>query len=290
MYKAAISKLVAFLNAPRRTPTADPGDAWELLRIAADASQPVDPKQIMALTSDKPPKDSTLLELRRFLLNLDKARNATSAETERCSHTPPIFSEDGRLAILMIKSEFQIHPLIATRWAGHLKSKKLVAVGCANSGYLPGKVNFSCRLAKTSIKARQTETEKRTGKRKKAPEEKFKGNVDESETDEEEKDGENIISLLRGYAAMDDMFSVRLAEAEGREEVSFARGHKEASGGILTQELWDLFARDCLKLLQRDSAASKPANSKKDKAEAVAKKNGNTLDKYFLSPQKKVKG
>ncbi|KAF3937884.1 hypothetical protein ABW19_dt0208644 [Dactylella cylindrospora] len=293
-YKTSITKLVSFLNAPRRTPSADPGDSWELLRIASDTTPSIDPKRIIALTSDATPMDSTLVNLRKILLNLDRARIATSTETERCSHTPPAFSEDGRLAILTIDSPYQIHPLIATRWAGHLKSKKLVAVGCANTGYLPGKVNFSCRLAKTSIKARNEALERKTGRKRDNPDDMYlkaeeaAGKFDsESDTDEEGKDENNIISLLRGYAAEDNIFAARLAEAEELGEVSFAKGHKEASGGSLTPELWEIFATKCLKLLKRDSAASKPSNSK-IKAEAIAKKNGNTLDKYFLSPKKKA--
>ncbi|EPS43575.1 hypothetical protein H072_2331 [Dactylellina haptotyla CBS 200.50] len=302
-YKTSVSKLVPFLNAPRRTPSSDPGDSWELLRIASDAVPPIDPKQIMVLTSDTPPTEPTLLSLRKILLNLDKARNATFEETEKCSHTPPIFSEDGRLAILTINSAYQIHPLIATRWAGHLKSKKLVAVGCANTGYLPGKVNFSCRLAKTSIKARNGAVEKKTEKRRKNPDDIYsttddtagKSSVDSvSETDEEGKDDENIISLLKGYAAEDDIFALKLAEAESKGEVSFAKGHKEASGGSLTPELWEMFATKCLKLLTRDGSTTSNANSgnssKEKKAEAVAKKNGNTLDRYFFSPKKKKPG
>ncbi|KAF3929887.1 hypothetical protein AA313_de0200245 [Arthrobotrys entomopaga] len=293
-YKTSISKLVPFLNAPRRTPSSDPGDSWELLRIASDAVPSIDPKITMSLTSDNPPTDSDLLTLRTILLNLDKARDSTFQETERCSHTPPIFSQDGRLAILTINSEYQIHPLIATRWAGHLKSKKLVAVGCANTGYLPGKVNFSCRLAKSSIKARNEAVEKKTGRKRKNPDDAYSKANDaaagrfesESDTDEEGKDEQNIISLLRGYAAEDDIFAMRLNEAEESGEVSFAKGHKEASGGSLTPELWELFTTKCLKLLKRASGDTN-VNTKEKKAEAVAKKNGNTLDNYFFSPKKK---
>src|SRR5277367_3838256 len=40
--------------------------------------------------------------------------------------------------------------------AGHLKSSKLEAVGVANTGYLPNKVNFSVRLARRNPAARTT--------------------------------------------------------------------------------------------------------------------------------------
>ena len=50
--------------------------------------------------------------------------------------------------MIRISSGAQIHPVIATRWTSTLKSNKLEIVMCANEGYLPGMVNFSCRVAK----------------------------------------------------------------------------------------------------------------------------------------------
>ena len=84
--------------------------------------------------------------------------------------------------------------MIATRWAGHLQSKALEIVMVANSGYLPGMVNFSCRIA-------------RCARNRDPP--------------------VNIISSLKAVAALDttDLIA-RMGE-------SFARGHKEASGGII---------------------------------------------------------
>lgn len=139
------------------------------------------------------------------MLANDEALLAAGAEvreeTERWAHVPPRFSRDATIAVLTINSAAQIHPLIATRWAGFLKSNKLEVVMCANEGYLPDMVNFSCRVAR-SARARE-------GAEK----------VD-------------IIQKLEGLVAGNDELRERLGE-------SFARGHKEASGGIVKKEVWE---------------------------------------------------
>lgn len=61
-------------------------------------------------------------------------------------HTVPKSSIDGKIAVFRIKSEAQVHPVIATRCTGHLNSSKLKIMLVANYGYLPGLVNFSCRI------------------------------------------------------------------------------------------------------------------------------------------------
>lgn len=53
-----------------------------------------------------------ILNNRRLL----EARQETNIEVERKTHTPPKFTKDGKIAVLKINSEAQIHPLIATRW------------------------------------------------------------------------------------------------------------------------------------------------------------------------------
>jgi len=76
----------------RRTGTYDVITAWKALVEAED------PKQI--------------LSNRR----LASARAEVNMEVERQTHTPPKFSKDGKVAVLKIKSEAQVHPVIATRW------------------------------------------------------------------------------------------------------------------------------------------------------------------------------
>lgn len=179
--KKAINEAVSLINAPRRTATYNVPGAWA------------------ALTAAESP--AGLLTNRELL----SARAEVNAEVERCTHTAPKFSSDARIAVFRISSPAQIHPVIATRWAGHLQSAKLEVVMVANEGYLPGMVNFSCRIPR-SARARDPPV--------------------------------NIIEILRGIAAKaeDETLRARLGE-------SFARGHKEASGGIVpVREFEELMA------------------------------------------------
>jgi hypothetical protein len=89
--------------------------------------------------------------------------------------------------------------MIATRWASHLKSKALQIVMVANYGYLPGKENFSCRVA----------------------------NCAKSRPDQPPV---NIIAVLKEIVDLDT------EDLKTRLGGSFARGHKEASGGIVNVE------------------------------------------------------
>lgn len=89
-----------------------------------------------------------------------------------------------------------MHPVIATRWAGHLQSKALEIVLVANSGYLPGLVNFSCRIARCA-RGREPPV--------------------------------NIIESLKAVAERDTGdLARRLGDGQ------FARGHREAAGGIVS--------------------------------------------------------
>ena len=154
----------------RRTSKFDVFSAWEALLEAKN------PKEILTNT------------------RLLSARAEINAEVEAQTHTPPKFSKDGKIAVLRIHSAAQVHPVIATRWAGHLQSKALEIVMVANTGYLPGLVNFSCRIAYCA-RGRDPPV--------------------------------NIISSLKAVADLD---TTDLVQRMGE---SFARGHKEASGGII---------------------------------------------------------
>jgi hypothetical protein len=109
---------------------------------------------------------------------------------------------------------------------------------CANEGYLPGMVNFSCRVAK--------------GARVRDGEDKV-----------------DIIKKLEGIVAHDPELRARLGD-------SFARGHKEASGGIVEKAEWE----ELWKLMGVGENVSKKAtgNGKKD-TKPVQK---NTLANYFV--------
>ena len=65
-----------------------------------------------ALLNANGPKD-ILSNVR--LLN---ARAEINEEVEKQTHTPPKFSKDGKIAVLRINSEMQVHGVIATRWVG----------------------------------------------------------------------------------------------------------------------------------------------------------------------------
>lgn len=119
-----------------------------------------------------------------------------------------------------------------------MKSKALEIVMVANTGYLPGKVNFSCRIA-------------RCAKQKDPP--------------------VNIIASLKAIAAQSEGDLVeRLGE-------SFARGHKEASGGIVGTKEFD----DFYELMGVGQKPDRPEGGfVKDKAiEKTPQKN--TLANYF---------
>lgn len=208
--KKAINDAVSLINAPRRTASYGVPAAWA------------------ALTAANSP--SALLKNEGLLA----ARAEVNAEVERCTHTAPKFSGDAKMAVFRISSPAQVHPVIATRWAGHLQSAKLEVVMVANEGYLPGMVSFSCRVPRVA-RARNPPV--------------------------------NIIEVLKGIAdrAPDKTLRARLGE-------SFARGHKEASGGIVpAREFEELMA--AVEVGKKAEGVS-PKKAKEQKA-------GNAITNYF---------
>ncbi|KAL9127786.1 MAG: hypothetical protein Q9175_007667 [Cornicularia normoerica] len=210
--KKAINDAVSLINAPRRTSKFDVISAWEAL-LAANG-----------------PKD--ILNNVRLL----NARAEINEEVEKQTHTPPKFSKDGKIAVLRINSEMQVHGVIATRWAGYLNSKALEIIMVANSGYRPGFVNFSCRIAR-SARSRDPPV--------------------------------NIITSLKAAADLD---TGDLVERMGE---SFARGHKEASGGIIP-------AAEFEELMTLMKIGEKPDPKPEDAAKkAKASPQKNNLMNYF---------
>lgn len=185
--KKRLGSAIALLNAPRRTPDFDVITAWSALSTSTSPLTILDPAT------------------NKHAARLYEARDAVSLETERCTHTPPKFSKDGRVALLRITSAYQVHPSIATRWTGALKSKNLQVVMCANDGYNPGLVNFSCRIAQVA-KKRGEEV--------------------------------NIIEVLNSYADTDPEWKSQVMEAVGGNAFN---GHPQASGGIFPTEHFDKF-------------------------------------------------
>jgi len=107
----------------------------------------------------------------------------------------------------------------------------------ANYGYLPGKVNFSCRIAKCA-RGRDPPV--------------------------------NIIDSLKAVANLDTTDLVqRLGE-------NFARGHKEASGGIVNREEFDEL---CVLMKVGEKPDKVEGEIQKKKSELSPQKN--TLNNYF---------
>ncbi|KAL8705346.1 MAG: hypothetical protein Q9201_001545 [Fulgogasparrea decipioides] len=126
--------------------------------------------------------------------------------------------------------------------AGHLKSLKLEIVLVANTGYIPNMVNFSCRIARCA-RGRDPPV--------------------------------NIIESLKAVAALDETDLVqRLGE-------SFARGHKEASGGIIpSKEFEELMT--LMKVGEKPDPPPDREGKKTTKAKVVGKSpQKNTLGNYF---------
>ncbi|KAK6582734.1 hypothetical protein PZA11_005142 [Diplocarpon coronariae] len=212
--KRLVNDCVSYINAPRRTGTYDVITAWNALLDARD------PREI--------------LSNRR----LASAREEVNMEVKRQAHTPPKFSKDGRIAVVKINSKAQVHPVIATRWASHLQSKALEIVMVANYGYLPGKVNFSCRIARC-VRDREPPVD--------------------------------IISSLKAVADLDTGDLVR------RLGESFARGHREASGGIVpSAEFEELCA--LMRVGEKPDGVDGVPRQKKQEVQE------NTLHNYFKKP------
>ncbi|CAD6575066.1 MAG: hypothetical protein TREMPRED_001293 [Tremellales sp. Tagirdzhanova-0007] len=188
----SMSDAVACINAPRRTAEYDVPKAWDTMLMAKS------PAEIASNAYLK-------------LCKLD-----VRDETEKWARTAPRFSLDGRVAVVTIESGFQIHPVIATRWAGNLgrKSKKLIMVMCANNAFNPNpaKVSFSCRIA-ASLRS-LPEGERRETQRRFMP------------TTNADLPAANLIALLNEYGDGIEGFRQRVGG-------DYARGHKEATGGII---------------------------------------------------------
>ncbi|TKY88413.1 hypothetical protein EX895_002765 [Sporisorium graminicola] len=235
--KKRLGSAIALLNAPRRTPDFDVITAWSALLASTSPLTILDPA-----TNENAAR-------------LYEARDAVSLETERCTHTPPKFSKDGRVAVLRITSAYQVHPSIATRWTGSLKSKNLQVVMCANDGYTPGMVNFSCRIAAVA-KKRGEEV--------------------------------NIITILNSYADQDAEWKREVMEAVGGDAFN---GHPQASGGIFPKEHWDKFYELMQVGVPPDGSSRAGgeggAGAKVSKTKLPAQKNNLLAMGFSTSPKKK---
>ncbi|KAK4508099.1 hypothetical protein PRZ48_001837 [Zasmidium cellare] len=229
--KKTLNDVVSLVNAPRRTATYDVKSAWDALCETAEPASVLKSPRLLA------------------------ARAEVNAEVERCTHAAPKFSPDGKIAVFRIRSEAQVHPVTATRWAGHLQSKALEIVLVANEGYLPGKVNFSCRIPRCA--------------RSRDPP------VD-------------IIQSLRAYASLPDPEVEDGSNSPPRQEKApllerlggdFARGHVQASGGIVANDEFE----ELMQRMQIGVKAAKKENDSpvKQKTKTIDPGQKNTLMGYF---------
>ncbi|AKQ66416.1 hypothetical protein A176_003328 [Myxococcus hansupus] len=119
--RTAVTEAVSLLNAARRSSRFAAPMALEVLLRAGSATD---------ITRGNVPGVDTLHDCR-----LEVQR-----ETARCSKTPPRTTNN--IVFLLFSSEAQVHPQVAVRWAQRLPDHIVIA---ANTGYLPGKVDFSVR-------------------------------------------------------------------------------------------------------------------------------------------------
>jgi single-stranded-DNA-specific exonuclease len=121
--KTALRDVVSLVNAPRRTPAADPSPALALL-LRCDS-----PKELL-----KGGHPETM--------RLREAKAEVAGALDAAKRTAP--KVQGDVALIRFHSPCQIHPLIAQAWRGRLRDKIVIA---ANTGYREGWVHFAARTA-----------------------------------------------------------------------------------------------------------------------------------------------
>ncbi|NTX62413.1 DHH family phosphoesterase [Myxococcus sp. CA051A] len=123
--RKAVVETVSLVNAARRSARFAAPRALEVLLRARNAKDVAD--------GHVPGVD----ELRDCRLEVRR-------EVERCAKTPPRIATN--VALLLFSSEALVHPLVAVRWAQRLPEHLVIA---ANTGYLPGHVDFALRSQAT---------------------------------------------------------------------------------------------------------------------------------------------
>ena len=119
--RVVLRRITTLLNAPRRTAT---GDANLVLRMLLGCSNA------------------------QCVLQGDNERMLMAAKAEvdeafaRARKTAPTFAAD--IALITVHEACQVHPLVAQTWRNRLNKHIVI---CANTGYLPGRVNFAVRTA-----------------------------------------------------------------------------------------------------------------------------------------------
>jgi single-stranded-DNA-specific exonuclease len=125
--KTPVRKLVPLVNAPRRLPH---GPIREALAILLENSE----------------ARSALLDPRIALLQ--DAKDEWHSGFRTALRVAPQVAEG--IAVIEFSSRYQIHPLVAQTWSRRLAGNVVIA---ANTGYLPGKVNFAVRGGSGDLRA-----------------------------------------------------------------------------------------------------------------------------------------
>ena len=113
----------SLLNTARRSAT---GDATPALRLLAKCSGP---KEV--LKGDHPET-----------AELQAMKAEVSAEFAAAKKVGPKFAEKTNVALVRVRSACQVHPMVVPMWKTRLPDRIVMV---ANTGYLPGRVNFTVR-------------------------------------------------------------------------------------------------------------------------------------------------
>lgn len=113
----------SLLNTARRSAT---GDATPALRLLMKASGP---KEVL---SEVHPETAELVAMKAVV----------SAEFAAAKKVGPKFAEKTNVALVKVHSACQVHPMVVPIWKTRLPDRIVMV---ANTGYLPGRVNFTVR-------------------------------------------------------------------------------------------------------------------------------------------------
>ena len=116
-----LRRVTTLLNAPRRTASGDANPVLQMLLASSSASDVLQGENEQWLSNAKAEVDEAFARARK---------------------TAPTFADD--VALITIHEGCQVHPLVAQTWRNRLRKN---IVMCANTGYLPGRVNFAVRTA-----------------------------------------------------------------------------------------------------------------------------------------------
>lgn len=173
-----------------------------------------------------------------------------------------------------------MHPIIATRWAGHLQSKNLEMVIVANEGYLTNRVNFSCRIP---LCARNRDPPVDIIAKLKAFASLTGPPDDENNPRAPKASSGDEINSCDDEASLGDEISPGTDKAPllQRLGVDFARGHVQASGGIVGTEEFEELVRNMQIGVKLPKTAGQESSAAKGKKSGIDSSQKNNLMSYF---------